>query len=371
MPWAVRAAGADLIAHFEGLGGSDPLLGRLDDLGWPSAGGPTLTRGHAVAGGSARRAEDWLNDRRRSDRDPAGSKGGGEFSDGCERFEFGDWLTCLDSDYPPRWRGHPSVPAVMRRIDSERPNLPSLPDCACPWLRVEGPSVALPGKSGEPPVWITMTSEALSELDVAVVSRLPAGRQPESLRPNIHRTSRPNEGASGFSGDAVIRRVVDALRSEAGDRPGILFLAPSLHPSVRNESPGGHADAVATMSREWRELGGTVCQWVAGPGEGLADRWRRERAVLLAADLIVGPSRPTANGAAPSSWQWARRSITDPSVEWRVLGPAGQLCVIRRPGEIRTDDLPTVDRHAKSPPSEFGTPGTQIGEVRPGRRDNR
>jgi len=300
--WAARA---DLIALFGGTTDGDFAIGSFV-IG--SVAGPP---------GSARGAEDWLNARRR-----AGSVPALELLGTQDR----DWLTCLDAGFPPRWRGHPMAPAVMRLVDSEwdprRSHLDS-PQDKVPRLIVEGPPVPATGPRAAP-VWITLLPEVLEEL----------GAAPSPVPIRI-------AGAAESNREEGVERLVDALRRESGGA-GVLLLASSPWTVADRESMDGNPDGLTSLSRRWRALGGTTYRWIPAFGEGPAARWRRERAILLAADLIVGPSETNPKGEALSGWRWARRSITDPSVRWRILEPTGQLAVVRRPGEVSPDDVRTL-----------------------------
>jgi len=304
--WAARA---DLIAQFGGSAEGGFAIGSV-----------------AGAAGSARGAEDWLNARRR-----AGSVPALELLGTQDR----EWLTCLDAGYPPRWRGHPMAPAVTRLVDSERdpwrPHSGS-PQDRVPRLCVEGPPVTATGPRAAP-VWITVLPEALRGLGAAP--------------PHV-----PNRiaGAAESNREEGVERLANALRRESGDA-GVLLLAGSHRTVADRESMDGNPDGSASLAKRWRALGGTTYWWIPAFGEGPAARWRRERAILLAADLIVGPSGKDPTGEAHSGYRWARRSITDPTVKWRTVAPTGQLSVIRRPGEVSLDDVQTftaTDHYGRS-----------------------
>ena len=294
--WAARA---DLIAFFGGTVDGDFAIGTL------------------VGGlNSARGAEDWLNARRRT---------GGVSATELNDAEPWDWLTCLDAGYPPRWRGHPMAPAVMRVINIEW--IPGPPDSRSPQdrvprLSVEGPPITATG-SRAAPVWITVLPEALERLGAA-----------PSAAPK-----RSAVAAESYR-EEVVERLVDALRRESGGA-GVLLLAGSPRTIADHESIDRNPDVLTSLSRRWCDRGGTVYWWIPVPGEGPAVRWRRERAMLIAADMIVGPSRMDPTGEAHAGYRWARRSITDPSVRWRILEPTGQLAVVRRPGDVSPDDVRT------------------------------
>jgi hypothetical protein len=157
-------------------------------------------------------------------------------------------------------------------------------------------------------------------------------------------------GAAEPNREEVVERLANALRRESGDA-GVLLLAGSPRTGADRESIDGNPDVLTSLARRWRALGGTTYWWIPAFGEGPAARWRRERAMLLAADLIVGPSEMDPTGEALSGWRWARRSITDPTVKWRTVAPTGQLSVIRRPGEVSLDDVQTfaaTDHYGRS-----------------------
>jgi hypothetical protein len=143
-----------------------------------------------------------------------------------------------------------------------------------------------------------------------------------------------------FNREEAGERLADALRLESGDA-GVLLLAGSPRTVADRESMDDNPEGLASLAQWWRECGRTIYWWIPAVGEGPAARWRRERAMLLAADMIVGPSRMDPTGEAPSGWRWARRSITDPTVKWRAVGPMGQLAVVRRPWEVSLDDVRT------------------------------
>jgi len=292
--WAVRA---NLIALFGDTADGDFAIG-------------------SMVGGlnSARGAEDWLNARRRA---------GGLPATDLNEAEPRHWLTCLDAGYPPRWRGHPMAPAVMRVINFEGipgPPDPRSPQDRVPRLCVEGPPITATG-SCTAPVWITVLPEALEGL----------GAAPSHAPIRIAVAAESNR-------EEVVERLANALRLESGDA-GVLLLAGSPQSIADHESMDANPDGLASIARRWRECGGTVYWWIPVPGEGPAARWRRDRAMLLAADLIVGPSGMDPTSEALSGWRWARRSITDPTVKWRTVGPIGQLAVVRRPGEVSLDDV--------------------------------
>jgi len=309
--WAARA---NLIALFGGTADGDFAIGSF------------AIGSVAEPAGSARGAEDWLNARRRTGGVPATELLGTQ-----DR----DWLTCLDAGFPPRWRGHPMAPALMRLVISEwdpgRPHLGS-PQDKVPRLIVEGPPVTATGPRAAP-VWITVLPEALVGL----------GAAPSHAPIRI-------TGAAESNREEVVERLANALRLESG-HAGVLLLAGSLRTVTDRESMDGNPDVLTSLARRWRALGGTVYWWIPAVGDGPAARWRRERAILLAADLIVGPSGSNPTGEALSGWRWARRSITDPSVRWWTLAPTGQLAVVRRPGEVLPDDVRTLaatDRDGRS-----------------------